>query len=85
MDNAEIFIEKYKQLEKVVRSTYNLKASDSVAYYLKSQNRFKEFKEEIDYCREVRNLLSHREKIDNDFTVKPSVGMIEFIDTLIEK
>lgn len=85
MDNAEIFIEKYKQLEKVVRSTYNLKASDSVAYYLKNQNRFKEFKEEIDYCREVRNLLSHREKINNDFTVKPSVGMIEFIDTLIEK
>lgn len=85
MCNTNIFIEKYKQLEAIIRSTYHLTTSDSVVYYLEKQNRFRAFKEEISYCREVRNLLSHREKIDDDFAVEPSTSMIEFLDKLIEQ
>ena len=88
MNNADIFLDKYKQLEEVVKSTYKLNGKDnqdSVARYLENQNRFKAFKDEIEYCREVRNLLAHKKKINNDFAVVPSERMIEFIDTLIEK
>lgn len=88
MNNTDIFLDKYKQLEEVVKSTYNPNGKDdqnSVARYLEKQNRFKAFKDEIEYCREVRNLLAHKKKINNDFAVVPSARMIEFIDTLIEK
>ena len=88
MDNTDIFLDKYKQLEEVVKSTYKLNNKDnhdSVVNYLERQNRFKAFKDEIEYCREVRNLLTHKKKINNDFAVVPSARMIEFIDTLIEK
>lgn len=85
MSNAEIFLEKYKQLEEAVRSTYKINSNDSVAYYLEGQNRFKAFRDEIDYCRQVRNLLAHKKKVNNEFAVEPSVCMIEFIEALIEK
>lgn len=88
MNNTDIFLDKYKQLEEVVKNTYNLNGKDnqdSVARYLERQNRFKAFKDEIEYCREVRNLLAHKKKINNDFAVVPSARMIEFIDNLIEK
>ena len=85
MDNAEIFIEKYKQLEELVRSTYNLKNSDSISAYLSSQNVYQRYRDEIRYCQEVRNLLSHKKKISNNFAVEPSQQMIDFIDNLINK
>lgn len=85
MPNAEIFIEKYKQLEEVVRSTYNLKNSDSISAYLSSQNIYQRYRDEIRYCQEVRNLLSHKKKISNNFAVEPSQQMIDFIDNLIKK
>lgn len=63
MTNAEIFIEKYKQLEEVVRSTYNLRNSDSISFYLSNQNIYQRYRDEIRYCQEVRNLLSHKKRL----------------------
>lgn len=85
MTNAEIFMEKYKQLEEVVRSTYNLKNGDSISYYLSNQNTYQRYRDELKYCQEVRNLLSHKKKIENEFAVEPSQQMIGFIDNLINK
>ena len=85
MTNAEIFIEKYKQLEEVVRSTYNLRNSDSISFYLSNQNIYQRYRDEIRYCQEVRNLLSHKKKIGNEFAVEPSQQMLDFIDNLIKK
>ncbi len=83
MSNAEIFIDKYKQLEEVVRSTYHLKDNDSISFYLSEQVKYQRFKEEIKYCQDVRNLLSHKKKINSSFAVEPNNQMIEFIESLI--
>lgn len=83
MTNADIFIDKYKQLEEVVRSTYHLQDKDSISYYLSGQDKYKKFKDDIKYCQDVRNLLSHKKKLNNNFAVEPSQQMIEFIDNLI--
>lgn len=83
--NAEIYIEKYKELENAVRNAYGLSDGDSIAYYLRNQDRFKKFRDEIKYCQDVRNFLQHELKIDNEFTVLPGNNMIQFIDMLIAK
>lgn len=83
--NTEVFLDKYKQLEDTVRSVYNLSQNDSIAFYLEKQNQYKNFAEEIRYCRDVRNLLAHKRKIKQEFAVEPSIYMIEFIDNIIEK
>ena len=85
MTNAEIFIDKYKQLEEVVRSAYNLKNSESISYCLNEQAKFQKFRDDIKYCQEVRNLLSHKKKVSNSFAVEPSQQMITFIEGLIQK
>lgn len=85
MTNADIFIDKYKQLEEVVRSTYHLKNNDSISFYLSGQVKYQRFKDDIKYCQDVRNLLSHKKKLNNSFAVEPNKQMIEFIDNLISR
>lgn len=85
MTNADIFIDKYKQLEEVVRSTYHLRDSDSISFYLSGQVKYQRFKDDIKYCQDVRNLLNHKKKLNNSFAVEPNQQMIDFIDNLIER
>ena len=85
MTNAELFLDKYKQLEEVVRNTYHLRDADSISYYLSGQDQYKRFKDDIKYCQDVRNLLSHKKKLNNSFAVEPNVHMIQFIDNLVNK
>ena len=82
MTNSEIFLEKYKQLEETVRSTYNLRNEDSISYYLSGQSKYKRYADDIRYCQDVRNLLSHKKKISNSFAVEPNEKMIQFIENL---
>ena len=84
MSNTELYIEKFKQLEAVVRSVYNLSENQSISHYLSEQSKFKKYKDEINYCQAVRNLLNHNQKIDGNFAVEVSKSMLDFIDRLIE-
>lgn len=85
MSNAEKFIEKYKELEEVVRITYDLKESDSISYYLTGQKEYQKYKDDIKYCQEVRNLLSHKKKINGSYAIEPNVEMLKFIDSLLDR
>lgn len=85
MNNAEIYIEKYKELENAVRNAYGLSDGDSISFYLRNQDKFRKYRDEIKYCQDVRNFLQHELKIDNEFTVLPGNNMIQFIDMLIDK
>ena len=85
MNNTEIFIEKYNQLELVVKTTYQLSDSDSISYYLTEQKRFVSFKPQIKYCQSVRNLLHHNQKIQGKYSVIPSDEMLYFINELIDQ
>lgn len=62
-----------------------MKNSDSISFYLNGQAKFQKFKDDIKYCQEVRNLLSHKKKINNSFVVEPNQQMLDFIDNLIER
>ena len=85
MSNSEIFLEKYKMLEEAVRITYNLRNEDSISHFLSNTNKYKKYVDEIRYCQDVRNLLSHKKKINQNFAVDASDEMILFIDELINK
>ncbi|MBQ3149793.1 MAG: hypothetical protein IJB86_00950 [Clostridia bacterium] len=85
MNRTDLFIDKYKQLESAVRTAYNLDERDSVSYYLTRKSEFCKYKEDIRYCQDVRNLLSHRKKINGAYAVEPSEEMITFISDLINK
>lgn len=85
MTRADEFLELYKKLEAIVANNYgNRKEGGSVAK-LGKRSEFRHIREELDYIRDVRNLLAHRPRISDDYVVEPSEGMIELLKKVIEK
>lgn len=84
-DRVEIFLDKYKQLENITKLEYNLDERDSAIYFLMQRKAFYNIKNELDLCRETRNLLSHNPRINSKYAVEPSIEMVELLDRLIEK
>lgn len=85
MDHAQLYIEKYKKLEAVVRKTYGLEKKDSISYFLKKQDRFQRYYDDISFCQQVRNFMQHERTVNGRCAVEPNEAMLEFIDSLIAK
>lgn len=85
INRTEEFLDKYKQMEVLVRNEYNLGNNDSVMNFLISNNEFKALENELDLCRDTRNLLSHNPKINGEYAVYPSEEMIKLLDKVIQK
>lgn len=85
MNNTDLFLDLYKQLEQAAVSYYGLPSDGSAVSKLEKLNQFKEIRNQIKYCREVRALLSHNPKIDDDFAVIPSDAMIKTLQKVIEQ
>jgi len=85
VSKTEIFLDKYKQLENVIKAEFNLGKNDSAMNYLIRQKPFREYENELDLCRETRKLLSHNPKFNGAYAVEPSEELISFIDRIIDK
>ncbi|MBQ7874794.1 MAG: CBS domain-containing protein [Oscillospiraceae bacterium] len=83
MTNADEYIQKFKELEAIVKETFGLNDWDSITNFLSKRDEYRPFREEIKYCQEVRNLLQHKQKIGNEYPIQPSREMIAFLDRTI--
>lgn len=84
MTNADEYIQKFKELESVVKETFGLNDWDSVTNFLSKRDEYRPFREEIKYCQEVRNLLQHKQKIGGEYPVEPTKEMISFLERTID-
>ena len=84
MTNADEYIQKFKELESVVKNTFGLNDWDSITNFLSKRDEYRPFREEIKYCQEVRNLLQHKQKIGGEYPVEPSREMIDFLQKTID-
>lgn len=84
MNNTEIFLDKYKQLENLAINEYRLPPDGSAVAKLEKKSEFKDIRYELNYCREVRNLLQHNQKLDEEFAVEPGAKMIALLDSVID-
>ena len=84
MTNADEYIQKFKELEAIVKDTFGLNDWDSVTNFLSKRDEYRPFREEIKYCQEVRNLLQHKQKIGGEYPVEPSREMINFLQKTID-
>ena len=83
MTNADEYIQKFKELEAIVKETFGLNDWDSVTNFLSKRDEYRPFREEIRYCQEVRNLLQHKQKIGGEYPVEPTREMINFLEQTI--
>lgn len=84
MTNADEYIQKFKELEAIVKETFGLNDWDSVTNFLSKRDEYRPFREEIKYCQEVRNLLQHKQKIGNEYPIQPTREMISFLERTID-
>ncbi len=82
---TDLFLDKYRQLESLVSTTYNLRNSESPVVYLTRRPECRDIRSELEYCREVRNLLSHNPKVGERYAVEPSDAMIALLDRVLEQ
>ncbi len=83
MTNADIFIEKYKELEMTISTTFKLNKDDHFVYKLEHMEQFEDIQNKLYYCRNVRNLLQHNSLYPTTFAIQPSQEMIDFITDTI--
>lgn len=79
------FIELYKQLESAAAQNYGYPNDGRVIYRLARRREFARMSAELDYCREVRNLLQHRPKVKGRFLVEPSAEMVQLLRETLDK
>ena len=85
MNKTETFIELYKELEELAVSRYGYPADGRAVYQLQRRPEFKQIREELDYCREVRNLLQHRKRLGESYPVEPSGAMLELLRSVVAR
>ena len=83
MNRTETFIELYKTLEELAVSRYGYPSDGRAVYQLERRPEFKKIREELDYCREVRNLLQHRKRLGDSYPVEPSGAMLDLLRSVI--
>lgn len=86
MTRADIFIDLYKNLEELLWSRYSdgkqYSGSAVMRYYNSDEG--KKWREELNVCREMRNILSHHASIDGEAVFEPSEGVISALERIIE-
>ena len=81
---TDLFLEEYKRLEYIAVERYGFPADGSAVLRLEQRREFRTLRAELDYCREVRNLLQHKPKLDGFYAVEPSEQMVQLLRDTIE-
>ncbi len=84
---TERFLEAYRRLEAVapkVLTKEQQRGNGGVVARLIRHPKFASYREELDCCREVRNLLTHEVQVEGQPAVIPSGAMIAFLEKMIE-
>ncbi len=84
MNNTELFLDKYKQLEDAAANRFGEECSSQIAR-LERMPQFESVSAGLRYCREVRNLLQHNPKIDGQYAVTPSDNMLRLLENVIQR
>ncbi len=85
MNNTDLFLDKYKELEAAVKLKYGLSRGESVINFLKRKTPYSIYSAEIQCCAELRNLLAHNPKIGGSYVAEPSQKTLDFLDFLLNK
>ena len=85
-DNTVTFLDLYNRLERLIRERYHLsRDGGAIAWLLNRDKAPRALRDELDYCREVRNFLQHNERIDGSYAVIPSDAMLDVLRTTLER
>ncbi len=80
-DRADEFLNHYRALEEALNVKYGFeeKVFGSAIVRFINDKESKPYREKLNICREIRNLLSHHSEVNGERIVEPALSMIEFL------
>lgn len=87
MNNIDKFLDLYRQLERIGRSNYfpDIPEGSPIITRLTTIPSLREFKEDVEYCRVVRNFLVHTPRVRDVYPVIPSDDMIKILEKCVSR
>lgn len=80
---TEAFLDTYKQLETAAERLVGSDSRSSVIMRLGRHRDFQKYQDELDFCRQVRNILTHEAKIEGHYGVFPSAQLQAFLQKML--
>ncbi len=86
MGRAEDFLDRYRILEEELAKKYDVndKTFGSPIVRFINEKEGREYKDKLNLCREIRNLLSHHAEVDGERIIEPSQYMTDFLQEVID-
>ena len=85
MTKTDQFLDLYKKLENTANTHYHIRGIGSAIAKLQRRQEFSNIHQELDYIRDVRNLLTHRPRIGEFYAVEPTDAMLSLLEKLIDR
>lgn len=87
LNNTDKFLDLYRQLEIIGRANYfpELPEGSPIITRLTTIPALREFKEDVEYCRVVRNFLVHTPRVRDVYPVIPSDDMIKILEKCVAR
>lgn len=79
------FLDAWRRLETAAERVVGSDSRSNAVLRLCKDPRFSAYREQLDYCREVRNLLSHQAKVGGEYAVHPSDAVLEMLNTVLAR
>ena len=83
-NRTERFLDLYRELEQTAIGVYGFPTDGTAISRLEKLPYFSEQRAGLKYCREVRALLSHNPKVEEEYAVEPGEGMLHLLEELLE-
>ncbi len=84
-DRTDLFLDYWRRLETAAeRYLKSDGRGGNVVLRLCRESRFSQYRDELDYCREVRNLLSHQAKINGQYPVSPGNNVLQMLKQVLD-
>ncbi|MBQ4325047.1 MAG: hypothetical protein IJC29_04550 [Clostridia bacterium] len=77
------FLEAYRHLEAAAATLFPGDKKGGVIARLLRHPKFSQYREQLDCCRQVRNLLAHEVRVEGESPVLPGEGMVPFLEKMI--
>ena len=85
MSSAVEFLDLYRQVEELLEAKYGYESSSNsnvIMQFIQSRQGAR-YKEQLNLCREVRNVLSHHANVGGEPVVEPAAGLLASLRDLI--
>ncbi len=82
---TELFLDTYRRLETAAETLVGNNSRSSSILRLAHLPEFSRYRDELDYCRQVRNLLTHEAKIGGAYGVIPSDQLLAVLQKVLRQ